>query len=854
MLAVFSTAMGVVLSNGKLEMCYNYQAASHKTSQLQQKMNCTHKLVVTVAVENGQNASERIHAIAAVQDLTQGGGSAVKVLQDDITITVSKSPIFVRYATVYEQTFNNQPWELVKLARNVDIFGGTPFGQGCKAGASDDSPTCGWVDQGNVPIKDSQGFCCACDTIGMITSPGGSRAKTELKCEDVSLSVKSSAHCMRIDPLDYHAFAIGAPETWFEVKVDIKWCTKQGSCRTSQITLGPGGTSATYTQGGRTSAGIDSKRSVIAALVGDFAAWTSPVVLSDRFLFAPALESNCNGDGHGQDPSRPNLNMRQRCHDRILAGSSEWMFIEKHRVTKANSGECNKIGSSYSAFRGGDGIVSGGGVTGGVNCAKPHGHCFRNQIQDLYEQDVKRLKDGHPTHYFASGIGGSTLQQFQFSSNGNSGNFGRVSFRTSRKQSTLVQLVLDADQIRWEVIVHPGKIVDAYLGSFEQNKQTGTLSVFIADLGVCTSGGACSNADFKVTVSSCTKGIQPMHEQSTTLVAGQITDPPLQWTVHAETGINLAASGAFHHCTISLRDAAHNVIDARIIFFNTTATGIVTPHRGVGGQDTEGEAAHLPSLSSSSICSTLCSGFDLVCLVKNFMHCFEKLLYWCAVAVACVVLVVLFVAGCRVFGTRGCIQIVCFPAKCLCGAIKCIDALPRCRSRHPRAAETFFGSTGVSDEWNRRRRVRQERSARRKSAALPEVRLNTIAASENTSSKFTSVGLAAFDSTIVGEGKWASDAHTMSRGEVTYFNFDVLDLESEKLNAPGAVRRTSIPGKLTVSAVASNTTLFRFTPLPFADGRDKLHPTFTHPRLLTPRMVAWFLSNSRQFPALRDTD
>ena len=843
MLAVFRTAIGVVLSQGKLEMCYNYGAASHKTSKLQQKMNCTQKLVVTVAVENGQNASERIHAIAAVQDLTQGAGTTTRVPEDEITITVSKSPIFIRYATTYVKTFNNQPWELVKRQKGTLFYNPLDIGSRCTANTHDDSPTCGWVYEAAKPankVPHSQGFCCECDIVGMITTPSGSRATSELNCADPLHGTTSSAHCMRTDPLDYHAFAIGPPETWFEIKVDLKWCTKQGSCRTAQMILGPGGTS------GRTSAGIDSKRSVIAALVGDFAAWTSPVILSDRYMFAPALESKCGRGGNGYDPSRPHLDLRQRCNDRMIDGSPHWMFIEKHRVAY-KIGECNKIGSSYSAFRGGAGILSGGGVVGGVNCATPRGSCLQNQIQNLYEDDLERSMRGDPTHFFASGIGGSTLQQFQGPVPGSGSS--RVSFRSTRKQSTLVQLVLDADQIRWEVNVHPGKIVDAYLGSFEQNKQSGTLSVFIASLGVCSSGGACSNADFKVAVRSCTKGIQPMHEQSVSLAAGRITNPPLKWTVHAETGIDLAASSAFHHCTISLRDATHKIVDTRVILFNTTATGIVAPHRGVGGQDTVGDDFNLPSLSSSSICKTLCSGFDLVCLIKNAMHCFELLLCWGAVAVACVVLVVLFIAGCRVFGTKGCIQIVCFPVKCLCGVMKCIDALPRCRSRHPRATETFFGSTGVSDEWSRRRRARNERGVRRKSAALPVVRLNALAAAENSSSTCISVGSHAPDSTIGGACKWTSDAHTMSAGEVAYFNFDEVDLEPTKLSAKGVARMTSIPGELSVTAVvtASKTTLFRFTPLPFADGSEELHPAFTHPRLMTPRMVAWFLSTSPKF-------
>ena len=56
------------------------------------------------------------------------------------------------------------------------------------------------------------------------------------------------------------------------------------------------------------------------------------------------------------------------------------LLVEREQISFPGD-ECNKIGTSYSAFNNQPGDA----------CSQPLGSCLSNQISNIYEQDMKRI-------------------------------------------------------------------------------------------------------------------------------------------------------------------------------------------------------------------------------------------------------------------------------------------------------------------------------------------------------------------------------------------------------------------------------------------------------------------------------
>ena len=59
------------------------------------------------------------------------------------------------------------------------------------------------------------------------------------------------------------------------------------------------------------------------------------------------------------------------------------LLVEREQVSFSGD-ECNKIGTSYSAFNNQPGDA----------CGQPLGTCLKNQILDVYEADMERISQG----------------------------------------------------------------------------------------------------------------------------------------------------------------------------------------------------------------------------------------------------------------------------------------------------------------------------------------------------------------------------------------------------------------------------------------------------------------------------
>lgn len=78
-------------------------------------------------------------------------------LAEPVTITVTKSPVYLQYPLTYLGSVNGRPYE------EIINTGGSSGNRACEDRSAHASPTCGWVvnEQGQRLVG-SQGFCCNC--------------------------------------------------------------------------------------------------------------------------------------------------------------------------------------------------------------------------------------------------------------------------------------------------------------------------------------------------------------------------------------------------------------------------------------------------------------------------------------------------------------------------------------------------------------------------------------------------------------------------------------------------------------------------------------------------------------------
>lgn len=397
-----------LIASSSLESCVD--DGSH------QPLECEQKMVVALSVENGQDGTEAVHA--TLRDVidrtgTLGADDVPRELEEPMAISLSKSKVVVRYPVTYVQDVNAAPREVVV---HHDL-------NGCVDGDLAANPSCGWViaaDGSQVPH--SQGFCCSCSfdqTLGL--SDEATRASS-LSCD--LFGNMESAHCLRMDPLWYSAFEIGAAEIHFAITVT----TNNGSVA---MQLGPHAPTALSPDG-----------KVAARLVGDFAAYTSELELSGKMLLVPSTPED--------DP-------------RVQAGVDAWMLLGKNELGLRGD-QCNLPGVAHEAFR-----------NQANPCKKPMGSCLSGQLEDLYQEDLSRLAQGKPARYLVTAFG-------DFAPYRQAGT-QYVAYTVDRMQASLVTLMLDAESIRFVTQSSTGRITTLEAPDFEAQSGGGELMVEIQNTG-----------------------------------------------------------------------------------------------------------------------------------------------------------------------------------------------------------------------------------------------------------------------------------------------------------------------------------------------------------------------------------
>lgn len=83
--------------------------------------SCSNKLVVETWVGNGLNETEPLDvAIDSVDDCRDDDASCTRTtLQNDVVMTLTRTPVYFKYPTAYHSTVNYQKYELTVRSSNV---------------------------------------------------------------------------------------------------------------------------------------------------------------------------------------------------------------------------------------------------------------------------------------------------------------------------------------------------------------------------------------------------------------------------------------------------------------------------------------------------------------------------------------------------------------------------------------------------------------------------------------------------------------------------------------------------------------------------------------------------------------
>jgi hypothetical protein len=558
-------------------------------------MACARRLVVTLSVQNGENASESVTA-AAVASAVDPATGAVYDLAETLEVTLAKSPIQLQYPLAYARLFNAAPYEVVRTAD----AGGRSFNfltNPCVDDPSRDG-ACGWVlTPAGERVPSSNGFCCRCDAAAYFGGGTAAASRAALQCNLLDASNSQSAHCLRMGPLWYAGFTVGPSRVHYTVDVVFRRCVRlaaaagngtasagASSCSYDLARLSPSapGACRDFPRIDGTPPGNASACDAWVSLEGDFAAFEAAPDFSDRLLMVPQA---C------EDVSR--------CGNRTAESADRWLLVPASETTTGST--CDRVGVSYSGFSG-----------QGSRCEQPAGSCLRGQLDDAYRSDTDAERAGRVGSYFtgfhARALGGAFVPALTSAAT------ARMAFTTARYQRSVVTMYLNADSLSLtqRVVVAVITAVDA--PPFEAASRSGRLSVTVANTAAI--GGLVT-----VTVTECTDGVDAVPAQQATLGAA-----PAAATLRFALVTASQAAGAYA-CNVAVANSLFRVTDSRRVGFNTTPTVVSAGEQGgspAPGAPADGAA---PSPVPAASCEDACpSAWDPVCAVVH--RCVGRIAGW----------------------------------------------------------------------------------------------------------------------------------------------------------------------------------------------------------------------------------
>eukprot|EP00210_Caulerpa_lentillifera_P005322 g5085.t1 len=334
---------------------------------------------------------------------------------------------------------------------------------------------------------------------------------------------------------------------------------------------------------------INANKTMEVELLGDFAGYSELPDLGAKMLMIPYPP--------GSDPASA-----------LTASQEQWMLIDKTQISLDGS-ECNKVGTSFTAFR----FQTDG-------CSRPVGTCLANQLQDKYDEDLDRASTGQTPVYLISRYSKSSTISTGISAS-SAGNIN-LKFPVHGIRNSVVSLTASADHVQFVVHSSPGQILNAAVcafnnascGAFESLSDRGYLHVEIQNTGYIAS-------EYTITVANCSDGVLPIEAQRTSLEPQQIQRIPsflVQMTT-ATARQNLS-------CWITLRSSLGEALDSTNVSFSVYRTQFTESPENPDFKSGTGAGPEPRSLSCSDYCPSI---FDLPCILVK--RCWTRLLILLAI-------------------------------------------------------------------------------------------------------------------------------------------------------------------------------------------------------------------------------
>jgi hypothetical protein len=296
-------------------------------------LGCKIKLLINSVVSTGVNGTESI-VVSSVKDLD----GKERVLQQPIALTVSKSPLVVRYALMYVADVNSKPFENVGTTSLLNCMS--------DSSAPSTNSVCGSLFIGEKRVPSSEGFCCPCTLDQMLGF--GSHQRSNIQCNLFTglFGTGASIHCLRWGKIWYSLFRLNTPS--LEATV--------------HITLDSGADLSLSSQAPVSTASVNGTFNITGRLVGSFGWKREP---TDWGLSYMAASPNIPGSSIVDDERFTNWDPR----DPFKYG----LLIPQTQIDLSGR-SCDKIGVSHNAFINNQGNRCTGHVS----------DCLHNQIEDIW--------------------------------------------------------------------------------------------------------------------------------------------------------------------------------------------------------------------------------------------------------------------------------------------------------------------------------------------------------------------------------------------------------------------------------------------------------------------------------------
>lgn len=553
-----------ILSSSSIEHCF----ASENSK------DCETKLFISLTIENGQ-----VKGTETAQ-FTYGNftdtSRVVMSLESPLSLNVAKSQVKVMYRLKYLQSFPSQVFE--KVINSVWPF----CSEGLFTGDElEVDSTCGYAkDENDNPIPNSQGFCCSCPISTLLT---GIRTKTT-RGDCGFFSTSETAHCLRFSNTTYAGYSIEGYSYHYEITLDMKYKLASSSSYEEK--------SQVISVEKRTA----TNDFMTARIVGDYLPLTPPPELTNKILLLPSAQVEENI-------------------------SSNWLLVDRNMVTLDGS-ECNKIGTSYSAFQ-----------NQSNKCGVEAGTCLSNQIDDILNQESNRQSAGVATRHLLKGFG-------DFTRINEEGDNIHLEMNYKEIFTTHVAIEIKADGLTFITQLGKASIESLEINDFEALKSTGKLKAEIKNKGQ-------NNANFQVRL-DCSEFIQPVLEKSLSLKATEAQLVVFElYSTNPEDQSNT--------CTLKVVNARDKVVASEEVGFDTFALQETMNDTDVDESDkvirdsADKQKIQFDSINEKIICMYLCPDISSAAcfVVFGCANELKRMVYF-------IILMLVVIAGCLFIVYRCC--------------------------------------------------------------------------------------------------------------------------------------------------------------------------------------------------------